>query len=173
MHSVYIKQSIHTKLHRYSADGDTSTTTILCRAHAGATGRYVPGTCGRIGSTYYATRRICGFARILRYNYVHRTCYDAHLSECRKSLFINTYGSNIKKSQPDNGRQLVDSLHHSNFRCVQWHAHEGVDVYESTRSHQITYRKYVHTCACIHMYICVDCMTVRVVLMRCVLLNSC
>ena len=26
MHSVCIKQSIHTKLHRYSADGDTSTT---------------------------------------------------------------------------------------------------------------------------------------------------
>ena len=51
VHSIYIKQSIHTKLHRYSADGDTSTTIILCRAHAGASGRYVPGTCGRIGST--------------------------------------------------------------------------------------------------------------------------
>ena len=51
VHSVYIKQSMHTKLHRYSADGDTSTTIILCRAHVGASGRYVPGTCGRIGST--------------------------------------------------------------------------------------------------------------------------
>ena len=53
VHSVYIKQSIHTKLHRYSADGDTSTTIILCRAHAGASGRYVPGTCGRIGWINY------------------------------------------------------------------------------------------------------------------------
>ena len=58
VHSVYIKQSIHTKLHRYSEDGDTSTTIILCRAHAGASGRYVPGTCGRIGSTLYRVKTL-------------------------------------------------------------------------------------------------------------------
>ena len=48
---AYTLNNLNTKLHSYSADGDTSTTIILCRAHVEASGRYVPGTCGRIGST--------------------------------------------------------------------------------------------------------------------------
>ena len=109
---------------------------------------------------------ISGFARILRYNYVHRTCYDAQLSECRKSLFINTYGSNIKKIKPDNARHFITAI---------FVAFSGALTEESMFMcrHAHTKLQCVHTCACIHMYICVDRMTVRVVLMRCVLLNSC